>query len=88
MFRKGNSALGWRLRVSLPTISTGKGIWRMKMNTEHMETLSTHTLFCLQMPKGSQRESTNQLNIVTEKFVLYPARLKLDIDKNVLGGGM
>lgn len=53
-----------------------------------METLSMPTLICLQMPKGSQRENTNQLNIVTEKFVLYPARLKLDVDKNVLGGGM
>lgn len=62
------------------------GGWRW--NTEHMETLSMPTLICLQMPKGSQRENTNQLNIVTEKFVLYPARLKLDVDKNVLGGGM
>lgn len=86
VFKKGNSSLGWRLRISLPTISTGKGIWRMKMNTKHTEALPTHTLFCLQTPKDSQRESTNQLNAVTEKFVPYPARLKLDVDKNVLGG--
>lgn len=31
MFRKGNSSLGWRRRVCLPTISTGREIWRMKM---------------------------------------------------------
>lgn len=81
--------LPWlEVQVSLPTISTGNGIWRMKMNTEHMGTLCTCTLFRLQTPKGTQRESTNKLNIVTEKIVLYPTRLKLDVDKNVLGGGV
>lgn len=71
-------------KSSLPTTSTGKGIWRMNTQKHCPGThnsVSTHTQ---RAPKEKHRPS----NTVTENLVLYPARLELDVDKNVLGGDL
>mgnify|MGYP001854341783 CR=1 FL=1 len=62
--------------------------WLLCFSLTHKQKAFHHV--CIQQLRSPAnwypRENTGKLSNATEKLVLYPARLKLDVDKNVLDG--